>query len=94
MCVCKLSICWLRYSIQEALLDVICYNIKKYLSFGPTLTVNGRVKNFTPGEVPQASSVNWVRPGVDFASVHGLTSVTVHVSFSQPRATSRGTLPR
>ena len=32
-------------------------------------------------------------PGVNFASVHGLTSVTVHMNFSLPRATSRGGLP-
>ena len=31
--------------------------------------------------------------GVNFASVHGLTPVTVHMSFSLPRATSRGGLP-
>ena len=31
-------------------------------------------------------------PGVNFASVHGLTPVTVHMSFSLPRATSRGEL--
>ena len=29
-------------------------------------------------------------PGVNFTSVHGLTSVTVHMNFSFPRATSRG----
>ena len=28
-------------------------------------------------------------PGVNFASVHGLTPVTVHISFSLSRATSR-----
>ena len=32
-------------------------------------------------------------PRVNFASVHGLTPVTVHMSFSLPRATSRGGLP-
>ena len=32
-------------------------------------------------------------PGVNFASVHGLTPVTVHMSFWLPRATSRGGLP-
>ena len=32
-------------------------------------------------------------PGVNFASVHGLTPVTVHMSFSLPRATSRDRLP-
>ena len=32
-------------------------------------------------------------PGVNFASVHGLTPVTVHMSFSLPQATSRGGLP-
>ena len=32
-------------------------------------------------------------PGVNFASVHGLTPVTVHMSFSLPRGTSRGGLP-
>ena len=31
-------------------------------------------------------------PRVNFASVHGLTPVTVHMSFSLPRATSRGGL--
>ena len=31
-------------------------------------------------------------PGVNFASVHGLTSVTVHTNFSLPGATSRGML--
>ena len=30
---------------------------------------------------------------VNSASVHGLTPVTVHMSFSLPRATSRGVLP-
>ena len=29
-------------------------------------------------------------PGVNFASVHDLTSVTVHMNFSLPWATSRG----
>ena len=32
-------------------------------------------------------------PGVNFALVHGLTPVTVHMSFSLPGATSRGRLP-
>ena len=32
-------------------------------------------------------------PGVNFASVHGLTPVIAHMSFSLPRATSRGGLP-
>ena len=32
-------------------------------------------------------------PGVNFASVHGLTPVTVRMSFCCPRATSRGGLP-
>ena len=32
-------------------------------------------------------------PGVNFASVHSLTSVTVHMSFRCPGATSRGGLP-
>ena len=32
-------------------------------------------------------------PGVNFASVHGLTPVTVHMSFCCPGATSRGGLP-
>ena len=32
-------------------------------------------------------------PRVNFASVHGLTPVTVHMSFSLPWATSRGGLP-
>ena len=32
-------------------------------------------------------------PGVNFASVHGLTPVTVHMSFCCPGATSRGRLP-
>ena len=32
-------------------------------------------------------------PGVNFASVHGLTPVTVHMSFHCPGATSRGGLP-
>ena len=31
-------------------------------------------------------------PRVNFASVHGLTPVTVHMSFSLPRATLRGGL--
>ena len=32
-------------------------------------------------------------PGVNFASVHGLTPVTVHMGFRCPGATSRGGLP-
>ena len=32
-------------------------------------------------------------PGVNFASVHSLTPVTVHMSFSLHGATSRGRLP-
>ena len=32
-------------------------------------------------------------PGVNFASVHCLTPVTVHKSFSLPRGKSRGGLP-
>ena len=32
-------------------------------------------------------------PGVNFDSVHGLTPVTVHMSFRCPGATSRGWLP-
>ena len=32
-------------------------------------------------------------PGVNFASVHSLTPVTVHMSFRCPVATSRGGLP-
>ena len=32
-------------------------------------------------------------PGVNFASVHGLMAVTVHMSFSLHRATSRDELP-
>ena len=32
-------------------------------------------------------------PRVNFASVHGLTPVTGHMSFSLPQATSRGGLP-
>ena len=31
--------------------------------------------------------------GVNFASVHGITPVTVHMSFSLPWATLRGVLP-
>ena len=32
-------------------------------------------------------------PGVNFASVHGLTPVTVHMSFRCPGAITRGGLP-
>ena len=32
-------------------------------------------------------------PEVNFASMHGLTPVTVHMSFRSPGATSRGGLP-
>ena len=32
-------------------------------------------------------------PGVNFTSVHCLTPVNVHMSFSLPRGTSRGGLP-
>ena len=32
-------------------------------------------------------------PGVNFASVHGLTPVAVHMSFSLPWGNSRGGLP-
>ena len=32
-------------------------------------------------------------PGVNFVSVHSLTPVTVDMSFSLPRGTSRGGLP-
>ena len=32
-------------------------------------------------------------PGVNFASVHGLTPITVHMRFYCPGATSRGGLP-
>ena len=32
-------------------------------------------------------------PGVNFSSVHGLTPVTVYISFRCPGATSRGGLP-
>ena len=32
-------------------------------------------------------------PGVNFASVHGPTPVTVHMSFRCPESTSRGGLP-
>ena len=32
-------------------------------------------------------------PGVNFASVHGLTPVTVHMNFCCPGATWRGGLP-
>ena len=32
-------------------------------------------------------------PGVNFASVHGLTPITVHMSFRCSGATSRGGLP-
>ena len=32
-------------------------------------------------------------PGVNFASVHGLTPVTVHMSFSLPRGNFEGGLP-
>ena len=32
-------------------------------------------------------------PGVNFAGVHGLTPVTVHISFCCSGATSRGGLP-
>ena len=34
-----------------------------------------------------------IDPGVNFASVHDLTPVNVHMSFWWPRATSRGGLP-
>ena len=39
----------------------------------------------TPGQLSE--------PGVNFASVHGLTPVTVHMSFSLPWGNSRGGLP-
>ena len=39
------------------------------------------------------SSGKLTDPGVNFASVHGLTFVTVHMNFSLPRASSRGGLP-
>ena len=34
-----------------------------------------------------------IDPGVNFALVHGLMPVTVHMSFPLPRATLRGGLP-
>ena len=50
---------------------------------GPVHMIPGQL--IAPGQLAD--------PGVNFASVHGLTSVTVHMSFSLPWATSRGGLP-
>ena len=44
-----------------------------------------------PGQL--IDSGQFTNPRVNFASVHGLTSVTVHIHLSLPGATSRGALP-
>ena len=44
-----------------------------------------------PGQLIAPGQLN--DPRVNFASVHGLTPVTVHMSFSLPGATSKGGLP-
>ena len=43
-----------------------------------------------PGQLLNTGQVN--DPEVNFASVYGMTSVTVHMSFSLPRGTSKGGL--
>ena len=45
----------------------------------------------TPGQL--IASGQLTDPGVNFASVHCLTSVTVHMNFSLPRDNLRGGLP-
>ena len=50
---------------------------------GPVHMIPGQL--IAPGQLTDS--------GVNFASVHGLTPVTVHMSFSLLRATSRGGLP-
>ena len=49
---------------------------------GPVHMIPGQL--IAPGQLTD--------PGVNFASVHGLMPVTVHMSFCCPRATSRGGL--
>ena len=49
---------------------------------GPVHMIPGQL--IAPGQLTD--------PGVNFASVHGLTPATVHMSFSLPGATSRGGL--
>ena len=44
-----------------------------------------------PGQLIAAGQLTDL--GVNFASVHGLAPVTVHISFSFPGVTSRGGLP-
>ena len=47
--------------------------------------------HMTPGQLIAQGQLTG--PGVNFASVHGLTPVTVHMSFLCPGATSRGGSP-
>ena len=52
-------------------------------TLGPVRMIPGQL--IAPGQLTD--------PGVNFASVYGLTLVTVHMNFSLPRTTSRGGLP-
>ena len=62
-----------------------CYLLlaQKTFYLGPVHMIPGQL--IAPGQLTDN--------GVNFASVHGLTPVTVHMNFSLPGATSRGGLP-
>ena len=55
--------------------DQIQYRSQSLLNLGPVHMIPGQL--IAPGQLTD--------PGVNFASVHGLTPVTVHMSFSLPR---------
>ena len=59
------------------------YARSEQCDLGPVHMIPGQL--IAPGQLTE--------PRVNFALVHGLTPVTVHMSFCWPGATSRGGLP-
>ena len=70
--------------------EIVFSFVSKTLPLLPGNSLLGPV-HMLPGQL--IASGQLTDPGVNFASVDGLTSITVHINLSLPRATSRGGLP-
>ena len=76
---------FLMFSATVLLVHILDHSIAK--------SANQELKACSRDPVITHCAGQLIDPRVNFASVHGLTPATVHVSFCCPEATSRGELP-
>ena len=82
-CFYQLGLCSVSFTANEYSIYHFCIMIKDLsISFSRVIIVQEPVHMF-PGQLIATGQLT--NPGVNFASVHGLTPVTVHMNFSLPR---------